>query len=207
MNRLTSLVIGLSALVFLSACGGVPPTFYYRVDTPLEGGNDTVPHFHKTLAVAQFGADALYETDKIVYRSSPYEARFYHYRRWVAPPKKIVTENVVRQFQASDLFKRVVRIPSPSPADYVLRGNVLAFEEWDEGGDWFGVVTLEFTLIDALSSEVVWEQVFSERTPAERKEPVAVVKAISESLDRVIDQSVTSMKSGLKANSTVELSN
>ncbi len=185
------------ALWLLANCGSVPQTFYYRIDYQIEdlrNGNHTIP---LTLGIRQFEADVLYEGDRIVYRQSPYQVQFYHYRRWVAPPKKIVTEKVLKQFQASGLFANVVRIPSAIKNDYTLNGEIQAFEEWDEGGSWYGLVTIEFKLQNS-DFEIVWQKVFSEKTIIEKKEHVEIVKAISQSLSKVVKDSIEEIKNNLK---------
>ena len=184
-------------LWLLANCGSVPQTFYYRVDYQIEdlrNGNHAIP---LTLGIRQFDADVLYQGDRIVYRQSPYQVQFYHYRRWVAPPKKIVTEKVLKQFQASGLFANVVRIPSAIKNDYTLNGEIQAFEEWDEGGSWYGLVTIEFKLQNS-DFEIVWQKVFSEKTIVEKKEHVEIVKAISQSLNKVVKDSIEGIKNNLK---------
>jgi ABC-type uncharacterized transport system auxiliary subunit len=188
----------LASLVFLSSCGSIPQTYYYRIDYDLQDSNSDNNIIKKTVAVAQFDADILYEGDRIVYRHSPYEVQYYHYRRWIAPPKKIVTEKVLKQLQASGIFQRVVGIPSPFNIDYILKGKISAFEEWDEGNSWYGLVTLDFQLQDTKTNEIVWERELSEKTMATKREPVEVVKAISESLKKVIQKAIEEMESTLK---------
>ncbi|MFQ5636830.1 MAG: ABC-type transport auxiliary lipoprotein family protein [bacterium] len=194
LNLTCSFIIGLSL-----NCGGVPPTFYYRVshEGVSEGNGANNAMIPVTLGIAQCTADILYEGDKIVYRDSPYEVQFYHYRRWIAPPRKIVTETILKQFRESGAFQRVVSIPSSIDFDYLVKGRILAFEEWDDANGWFGIVTLEFKLQDPHTKEVLWENVFSAKAPASQKKPVEVVKAISSSLYTVIDNAVSEIKQNL----------
>ncbi len=187
----------LLIMVVITGCGGIPQTHYYRIDyTPASAtsNNAGVP---VTLGVSQFTADVLYESDKIVYRNSPYEVQFYHYRRWVAPPRKIVTERILRQYQTSGAFGKVVRLPTKQTVDYVLKGNIRAFEEWDENNAWAGLVTLEFSLQDIESNETIWQKTLSQRTAAVKREPVEVVKAISQSLNQVIQNSIEDIEKHL----------
>ena len=197
MNKTKITAACIFALWLLANCGSVPQTFYYRVDYRIEdlrNGNHAIP---LTLGIRQFDADFLYEGDRIVYRQSPYQVQFYHYRRWVAPPKKIVTEKVLKQFQSSGVFANVVRIPSATKIDYTLNGEIQAFEEWDEGGSWYGLVTIEFKLQNS-DFEIVWQKVFSEKTIIEKKEHVEIVKAISQSLNKVVKGSIEEIKNNLK---------
>jgi len=192
----------LLSFVLTLGCGSIPPTYYYRVNYSSETVNDPVEKLPFNVGLTQLRADALYATDKIVYRSSPYQAQFYYYRRWVAAPKKIVTEKILKHYRASNIFERVVRIPSTFKIDYILGGNIQAFEENDEGEEWFGVVEIEFTLQEASTQEVVWQQTFSERRKAAKKEAIEVVKAISESLDSVVNKSVLHLHTFLKKHSS-----
>ncbi|MFQ5863806.1 MAG: ABC-type transport auxiliary lipoprotein family protein [bacterium] len=198
MKRNLLLLNYVVALLILSHCGGVPPTYYYRIDYELPNSNSANNIILKTLGVAQFEADLLYEGDRIVYRNSLYEVQFYHYRRWIAPPKKIVTEKVLRQFQASGMFQRVVSVPSHFEIDYILEGQINAFEEWDEGNSWYGMVTLDLELQDTETHDIVWKRELSEKTKALKREPVEVVKAISESLNKVIQKAIEEIESTLR---------
>ncbi len=193
--RSRSAALLLAALFF--GCGGVPLTYYYRIHSESPAHNNHAP-LPAVIGVAPCSADLLYEEDKIVYRNSPYEVQFYHYRRWVAPPKKLVTESLVRRFTESGAFRKVVRFPTSAHVDFILSSRILAFEEWDEAQSWFGLVTLELALLDPESGERIWQQVFTERTPAQRKQPVEVVKAISTSLDRVLDRAIAEISNYLK---------
>jgi len=186
-------------------CGSIPPTYYYRVDYTPDVSDNKTAYYPLTLGVAQFTTDILYESDKIVYRDSPYEAKFYHYRRWIAPPKKIVTEKVIEQYEVADLFEKVVRLPSNFKIDYILKGNIDAFEEWDDEDKWFGIVSIDFVLQDASTKEIVWENMITQKTEVVKNQPVEVVKAISMSLNVVVQQSITEIKENLKL--TKNLSN
>ena len=174
-----------SMLVLLASCGSVPATYYYRVDYPAAppAQSDPLP---LTLGVGGFDCDVLYEGERIVYRSSPYEVQYYHYRRWVAPPRKLVADAVQQQFSASGAFRRVVSSTAGEPVDYLLRGKINAFEEWDEEEAWFGSVAIEFVLYDADNGAVIWQNRYAEKTPAAQKDPLMVVEAISASLQRVV---------------------
>ncbi|NIR52506.1 hypothetical protein GWO43_28330 [candidate division KSB1 bacterium] len=181
-------------------CGGVPPTYYYRIgldDHRVEEQNNST-FIPVTLGIAQCTTDILYESDKIVYRDSPYEVQFYHYRRWIAPPKKLVTEKIFEQFRSSGYFRKVVSLPAKVELDYILKGRIEAFEEWDERNSWYGLVSVDFKLQNPKTREIVWEKTFSERTPAQKKEPVEVVKAISQSLYKVIGNALDEIKHNLR---------
>lgn len=189
----------LSMLGILIGCGGVPVTYYYQVNYDLPTSDPNNSAIPVTVAVQQFDANILYEGERIVYRDSPYEVKYYNYRRWVAPPRVIVTQKVLDQLKASGIFQQVVMMPSPVNADFILRGKIKNFEEWDEGDSWYGLVDLSFELQNTASKEIVWENEFSEKTAAKQKDPVEVVEAISQSLKIVIDRSIQDIEQAMKS--------
>ncbi|MDZ7261817.1 MAG: ABC-type transport auxiliary lipoprotein family protein, partial [candidate division KSB1 bacterium] len=186
MNRLAILVIG-SYLCFWS-CGNVPDIRYYLIEYPLTSMDKGEPKYDFTLGVEKFTANALYNDDRFVYRESPYEARYDYYRRWITPPAKIVTEKVLEHFKSSGLFQRVVSYPHYAEVDYLLRGHLKAFEEWDEGEKWYARVILEVELINMKTQQLVWRGESSKLTLAARREPSEVVKAMSISLKTCIEE-------------------
>ncbi len=191
IKNVTKSIIFLLAAIALTGCGGVPQTFYYRIDYDLSENNSPNAPVKVTLGINKFSADILYEGDRIVYRNSPYEVQYYHYRRWIAPPRKIVEEKILAHFESSGAFQRVIKLPCNCDPDYILNGKIKAFEEWDENSAWFGIVTLAFELSDPDSKTVVWKKEFSEKTRSAQKEPVAVVAAISKSLKKVSGQAIS----------------
>lgn len=181
----------LFAVCFLlSACGGVPETFYYTVaplavkTTEAEANN----HTERTvvLGVEKFSAEALYDDDRIIYRDSPYEVKYYHYRRWAAMPRQLVTDQVLKQLQAAHIFRNVVSFPSNNRVDYVLTGRILSFEEWDREEQWFGRAAFSAQLYDPASRRLLWSAMFEAETRAEKRIPTAVAEAIGRSLEKCI---------------------
>ncbi len=177
------------ALFSLVACGGGPQTYYYVLQAPPAVQKMAVPPISAVLGVEAFTADLPFQDNRIVYRDSPYEVHFYHYQRWIAPPPQLVAEAVRNGLKAAGLFQQVVEWPSVSRVDYILRGRVKSLEEWDEEKAWYGKVAIHFQLYDN-RNKLVWEEEISHRTAAESKSPLAVVKAINQSLDKVIQEAV-----------------
>ena len=181
----------MAFLLLLQACGSIPETYYYTVaplsvnamngETPRQQDNNAI-----VLGVENFSAEALYDDDRIIYRESPYEVKYYHYRRWAATPRQLVTEEVRKRLQNSGLFQNVVSFPTSHHVDYVLQGRIASFEEWDRGAEWFGRVAFTAQLYDPISRRVIWSSTFEAETRAEKRVPTAVVEAIGKSLEKCI---------------------
>lgn len=185
-------VLPFATCLLLSACGGVPQTFYYTLEEAPAAAGEPAGNHHAQLAVAlgveRFAAAAIYEEDRLIYRDSPYEVKYDHYRRWAARPAQLVTDAIINQLTARDLFRNVTSHPAAVPVDYILRGRILAFEEWDRGEQWFGRVAISVQLYQASSQELLWSSTFSRETPAQKRQPAVVVQAISTSLRQCADE-------------------
>jgi ABC-type uncharacterized transport system auxiliary subunit len=190
-------------LLFLPGCGGVPETFYYTLSfdhhPPFGDGQVVFPF---ALGVEKFQSEVIYDDDRILYRESPFEVKYYSYRRWVAPPRHLFTEKVIRHLSESGLFEKVVAYPSPTRVNYVLGGRLLAFEEWDSPDKWDGKVTFEVHLYEPTTQRVIWKAKFDHAQPAKKKIPVAVVQAISISMKKCLDDLTKALAQELEQHST-----
>jgi ABC-type uncharacterized transport system auxiliary subunit len=184
-------------IIFIG-CGGVPLTHFYRIDYDFPDQNSATSVIPVTIGVPQFETDILYDEDRIVYRNSPYEIQYYHYHRWIASPKNIVQEMVIKHLQSSGVFQRVVTYSSIVKPDYILFGKITAFEELDEGSSWYGFIQLSFRLQDTETGEIIWENKFSHKTATAKQEPVEVVKALSLSLRKVVEDAIGEIENHLR---------
>ncbi|MFQ5584304.1 MAG: hypothetical protein ACE5GL_07715, partial [Calditrichia bacterium] len=91
-----------------------------------------------------------------------------------------------------------VSYSSRKKPDYILKGKIRSFEEWDEGDNWYGSVSITFGLQNSQSQQIVWEKGYSEKTPVAKKEPVEVVKAINISLNKIIQQVIADVGETLR---------
>jgi ABC-type uncharacterized transport system auxiliary subunit len=179
-----------SSCLLLFSCSGVPETFYYTVSNwnapPVKSENHNAATPDMVLGVEKFTAETIYEDDRIIYRDSPFEVKYYHYRRWAAPPRALVTDEVLKQLRASSCCREVVASPSQTRVNYILAGRVLAFEEWDQGEKWYGRVALLIQIYEPASRRLVWQNIFQAESPVAKKIPAAVVEAIGTSLQKCV---------------------
>ncbi len=173
-------------MLLVTACGTVPEIHYYMIDSTAETFKVDNPKFDKILGIDKFKTEVLYESDRIVYRESPYEVKFYNYHRWITPPSEIVTEKAIEQISASGLFRQVVPFPHICDLDYLIRGTIKAFEEIDEKDGWYALVRLKVEFIDMKSNSILWQDIISKKIKVSAKKPVQLVKAIDVSLTECI---------------------
>jgi len=187
------------------SCGRVPDTSYYTI-APHSSHSQVAKQSYSDhrridliLGVERFTAEAVLDDDRIIYRESPYEINYYNYRRWAAPPRMLVTDKIVGQLLANGAFRNVKAYPSAGRVDYVLGGRILAFEEWDRDDKWVGKVAFTAQLREVRSGRLVWTGEFEQETPARKKLPIAVVEAISTSLEKCVAELETAIAQALSS--------
>ena len=179
----------LLMIVFNGCFSRVPETHYYLIDYPLEAKPQQAEPVHKiTIGVERFQTTPLYNDERIVYRDSPYEGRYYHYHRWITPPDQMITQKVIEQLNNSNLFEHVVAFPRFSNVDYVLRGTIKALEEWDENDAWYARVRIELKLVKTSSYDFVWQKTIEKTNKAIKKTPAELVKGINTSVQQCIEE-------------------
>jgi ABC-type uncharacterized transport system auxiliary subunit len=130
------------------------------------------------IRVGTITSDQPYATERMAFRSSPYQLDYYTYHRWAADPR-----NLVRTV-ARDYFERASGTAAGVP--FELEGNIRRLEEVDDPSGWRGALALDVRL--ARGGKIVLERAYSESEPAEARRPEAVAAALSRALQRILDQ-------------------
>ena len=182
-------IIFISSFIFFQCGGNIPEMHYYLIDYPIPVKNDNAEPTHQiVLGVKRFEATPLYREERLVYRDSPYEGKYYHYHRWIATPEEIITEKVIEQLSASNLFEQVVAFPKYSQVDFVLHGTIKAIEEWDEGDQWYARVQIAFELESKIKNQIIWQKTIEKKNVVPHKSPAEVVKGINMSVQQCITE-------------------
>jgi len=174
----------LAALIAAAACGGsTPQVRYYQLATPrAEAAKSTGD---KVLVVEALASDGAYDDERIVYRNNPYRLDYYNYHRWVATPGVLVGGYLEKALSRTGNFKAVLR-EQTADTSLVLGGRINAIEEVDrDPKHWVGRISLELTLTDPKTGDVVWAQPFEETEPLPVQNPEGLARAISIALDRI----------------------
>ncbi len=127
-SRIAIIIAGLG----LTACfGGSPQPRYFALE-PTAPQRLAVAPYPFTLLVRRFDTALAYDRREIVYRPRDNEVRFYEYRLWIAKPGHMLGEVVASHIDALGLFEAVTMRSTERPAQYELRGEVMAIDELDE---------------------------------------------------------------------------
>jgi ABC-type uncharacterized transport system auxiliary subunit len=169
----------LTCLLVGAACGGAPRSNYYTLDITIPSPPST------TRPGSQLGVEAprashLLRQDRIVYVKLENQVNFYQYHRWAEPPVFLVQSLIIRQLRAAGLFDEIVPFRAQKGLDYVLRGQLLAMEEVDQGDEVLARFALELELVREKDSHVIWTGRAERHRPIAQKSVPALVELLSE---------------------------
>jgi ABC-type uncharacterized transport system auxiliary subunit len=178
----TRIAFAACLLVGAAACTlsrPVPAVHYYT----LRISTDPPLRLPAPVEVGPFTADAPYASARIAYRTSPYRLEYYLYHRWAADVPRLVATAVRDHLQHAP--------PGAGAAPFIVTGHVRRLEEEDTPEGWRGTLVVELTV--RREGRVVFERVFHESEPAERRNPEAIAAALSRALGRVLDHLVRAL--------------
>lgn len=190
MSAIRKFGLALLGLVTV-ACGSAPRTFYYTVEknlSPARSGS-----MRGQVGVAKPSASHLLRQDRIVYFSNQNELNFYHYHRWAEPPPALIQSLVVQELRAAGVFDDVVIYRAQPGLDYVLRGQLLAMEEVDEGTAVKARFGLALELVRQEDNRTLWSQQHRCERPVTGEAVEAVVSTISACVDETLTQLTRSL--------------
>ncbi|NMB74290.1 MAG: hypothetical protein GYA21_04075 [Myxococcales bacterium] len=181
----------LLAGALLCACSAVPENRYFMMAYALLPPKPA-PRVDATIRVRQFDITPAYDQERLVYRYSPFEFQYYNYMLWAVKPQKMLTDLFRKQLSHSGRFAAVAGEFGEQRPDYELSGMVEAIEELDAGDEWFAHLNITLRLSRYGQEQALWTGVIEQRRKVFNKQPVYVVKALSEILEqetgRIIDE-------------------
>jgi len=195
--KITLNILLILCVFILISCGKVPDTHYYQLSYPALDNSITQAKIDKIVGVKKFVAEPPYDQDRIVYRESPFEVKFYNYRRWVCSPREMLSESAVRHLRGSGLFAGVVHAQNNQSFDYLLCGHIHQFEEWDEADAWQARVKLWIELRSVSTDNIIWQGYVESQVPVIEKTPLNVVKALSSAVDSCLQELVKQLSQNL----------
>jgi len=178
-----------------SGCGGARPVKYYVVDASPAAPVPEIPSASQSstvLLVARITASHLYRDDRLVYGSGPVELGTYEYDRWAAPPADMMQDVLISALRATGQYRSVSKMGSTLRADYIVRGNLYAFDEVDKP-NLAARFSFRIELFDPKGGATVWSESYAHEEPVNGKK----VEDVVEALDRNVRTGVTQLTAHL----------
>ena len=189
MMRYPALVAGLllAALVFIG-CPKTPARQYYGLSYSLaDVPAPAASKYKATLMIREPDILLAYDRAQIVYRFDPFRFKYYAFKYWLAKPQQMVRELFYRHIKHVNLFDEVTLVFQRQVPDYVLEGMIDAIEEYDSGDVWYSHLAMSLRLVRYSDREVIWSHKFDMKKEVFTKQPVYVVRAMSEQIEEQME--------------------
>jgi ABC-type uncharacterized transport system auxiliary subunit len=194
-------------LVSLAGCTGkiqYPSYYVLNLPAPVLLTSRATPLLG-SVAVREFDAPRFLRTGPIVYRDTPEKLGFYEYHRWAVDPRSAVTSAVVRQMEATGVFKSVGAYDGRGTPDFIVTGEIDHLEEVDHSSDVSIEVAVSARLIDTQTGDVIWQDAVSKTTRLDQHSVPRLVTEMSGTMKTVVAGLVSSLQDRVLAASSADL--
>ncbi|HDL17536.1 MAG TPA: hypothetical protein ENH29_00610 [Bacteroidetes bacterium] len=176
----------LFAILLIIDCAGTPQTNLYLLH-PKNGSVSKTPSPVK-VGIYPFKIDPVFTNPAIAIQYSEYEIQFYHYHRWATNPATMINGAIGDYLKASNRFSAVLQLPATQTSDIFVRGTIHKFVEWREGDRWFGLLKMDVSIFRTKDGQLLWRGSISKKVPAEKRNPLFVVKALSKATQEAAEE-------------------
>ncbi len=178
-----------SLLILVLSCSAAPERQYFGIAyTLVDIEANATPRYKATLRIVEPEIRLAYDRPQIVYRYDPYRFKYYNYKFWVAKPQQMVAEVIHRHLQKANLFLETALVYQRAVPDYELVGEIEAIEEYDSGDKWYAHLAMTMRLVRFTDRTVVWSYQFDRKQEVFNKEPVYVVRGMSDLMEEEMHQ-------------------
>jgi len=171
---------------FILGCSSMPVVRYYFLSYDISHNSN--PKYPYILGIEKFNSDEVYNNDNIIFRDTPYEVKFYVYKKWASYPKTLVSEKAVEHMKASGLFKSVRFYPDYYNIDYLLRGHIKSFEEWDKEDGWYAKFAIESEFMNVHNDSTLFVLRTDKMIKANGNNVLEVAIAMSKCVQETFDE-------------------
>jgi len=165
-------------LLLLWACGGP-----YYFDLYIKPQNNlTSLKIPKVLLVEDVETNETFWHQRMAYRSSPYQIKYFTFKQWAKRPGELIKDTIVHFYKNSSLFKKVIARFSTIEPDITMKINIDALEMSYQKKNWFAHLALDIEIIDAKNEKIILTHFFDRKKRLKGKKTRYVPEKISEIL-------------------------
>ena len=185
------LAVCMNVLLFI-ACSKIPEPRYYSLE--LNVLQESMDIKYDVLYIRSFDASLLFNVDKFVYRTSPYEVKFDNYRRWVLSPSLLLTEIAASYFRESGLFERVTLDMPKDETGLVLFGYIFRFEEVAYETERQVIAHFDFEIHELPGRSLLLSKSIKRRMPVNGTETEDILRAMSKAVQGIFEELADEMQ-------------
>lgn len=184
--------MAVALCVLLANCGSARPVSYYTLELMPPVAPQSSPANPVSIVVGRIIAPPIFRDDRIIYSNGQVALGADYFHRWAEAPTEMLESMLVEDLRATGQFSSVQRLGSNSKGDYVLRGQLIAFNEVDSGGV-AARFAIDFELFQPKTGSVVWTFPYTHDEPANGKDMSDVVMALQSNVRTGLQQALTSL--------------
>jgi ABC-type uncharacterized transport system auxiliary subunit len=153
------------------------------------------------IRLREFSIEEAYNRSQIVYRTSPFELRYYNYKSWAVKPTRMVTDLFFKHLNSVQLVSGVVRrFDEGRKPDFEVSGFIEALEEYDSGEDMvFAHIALRVNMTRMSDGATVYSRHFDLRKRVYQRGTEFVVKELSQIIEFIFTEAIADIDTKLSA--------
>jgi ABC-type uncharacterized transport system auxiliary subunit len=156
-----------------------------------------------TIRIYRFSIASAYNTQNMIFRTDDYTLDSFNYNRWAVNPADMTADTLLRDMQASGLFRAVFSRYTIEETRFLLQGGINDFYLRIEKNGKVAVISMEITLKDSLRQEATKRIVFQKKYNREElltdQSPHGYCQAMSKALKNLSQQITTDVYQAIKA--------
>jgi len=156
-----------------------------------------------TIRIYRFTIASAYNTQNMIFRTDDYTLDFFNYNRWAVNPADMTADIILRDMQASGLFRAVFSRYTVEETRFLLQGGINDFFLRIGKNGKVAVISMEITLKDSLRQEATKRIVFQKKYSREEslidQSPYGYCQAMSKALKNTSQQITTDVYEAIKA--------
>ncbi|WP_420266181.1 ABC-type transport auxiliary lipoprotein family protein [Candidatus Magnetominusculus dajiuhuensis] len=173
--------------IMVVSCGSMPNTKIYSLDIHYDvTRNELKPDIPIVIVI---DSPRYLSQPFVAVRSNPYTLTILKYSKWQSPPVTMVAEELKKALYSIGFFKDIrISIITSRQSSYSLKANLTRFEQFDEGGTAYGILSLDTDLLSP-DGENLYHNAYAKRIAlAGSDEYTALAEGLSAALKEVMDE-------------------
>ena len=185
VNRAGYFLMVLYLMYLTASSMTMPETRIYSIYVPVErkaansGNSESI--------VIHLNSERYLKQPYIAYRDSKYELEISKYSKWDTSPVKIVRKDLKDVLQSEGIFREVKAVNIRPKDFYLLKVDLKSFERYDDGGNSFGMLKFDVSLVSPDGKELYSETV-SKKEAIDSRNFSALAKGLSTALQQAIEE-------------------
>lgn len=190
MNKMIKVLCLLCLCFLMASCGltspiKLPPVYTYTLSSVLPTKQSSRHHTSASLLVGMPVASAGFDSNHIVYEPLPFDLRAYANHQWAAPPPQMLMPLLAQAVRNQGYFKAVVTVPYSGMSQYHLETQLVALKQSFLKPVSAEIVTLQATLVNSQTHQVVASRQFSSTIKAPGNDPYSGVVAANQGVKQL----------------------